>query len=116
MVQSSGQLWYNQQTYRAINQAVGRVIRHKDDYGAVILCDERFTQQASISQLPGWMRQHVKKLNDWNQSIDELRKFFNVAIEKFPMPVKIPSLNSNSTHILINSNGENRPQSMLYKS
>jgi regulator of telomere elongation helicase 1 len=80
--QSAGQVWYNQQAYRAINQAVGRVIRHKDDYGAVILCDERFSQPQSISQLPGWMRSHVKKISDCNVSLDELRKFFNVAVEK----------------------------------
>uniref|UniRef100_A0A1X7V2E7 Regulator of telomere elongation helicase 1 homolog n=1 Tax=Amphimedon queenslandica TaxID=400682 RepID=A0A1X7V2E7_AMPQE len=33
--------WYNQQATRAVNQAIGRVIRHKNDYGAIILCDER---------------------------------------------------------------------------
>ena len=37
----SGEQWYRQQATRAVNQAVGRVIRHKNDYGAIILCDER---------------------------------------------------------------------------
>ena len=37
----SGQEWYRQQAFRAVNQAVGRVIRHKDDYGAIFLCDHR---------------------------------------------------------------------------
>ena len=36
-----GQEWYRQQSSRAVNQAVGRVIRHKHDYGAILLCDER---------------------------------------------------------------------------
>lgn len=36
-----GQEWYKQQASRAVNQAVGRVIRHRHDYGAIILCDER---------------------------------------------------------------------------
>ena len=79
---STGQVWYNQQAYRAINQAVGRVIRHKDDFGAVILCDERFTQAQSINQLPAWMRGHVKKFTDWSASTDELKRFFNIAAEK----------------------------------
>ncbi len=37
----SGEEWYKQQASRAVNQAVGRVIRHRRDYGAIILCDER---------------------------------------------------------------------------
>ncbi|KAK6148863.1 hypothetical protein DH2020_016388 [Rehmannia glutinosa] len=36
----TGEEWYTQQASRAVNQAVGRVIRHKHDYGAIILCDE----------------------------------------------------------------------------
>ena len=38
----SGQEWYAQQATRAVNQAMGRVIRHQHDYGAIILADERF--------------------------------------------------------------------------
>lgn len=41
----SGQEWYRQQASRAVNQAVGRVIRHRKDYGAILLCDERYAMQ-----------------------------------------------------------------------
>ena len=30
------------QAFRALNQALGRCIRHKRDYGAIVLLDERF--------------------------------------------------------------------------
>ncbi len=46
------------------------------------MCDERFTQQSSIMQLPGWMKNHVKKVTDFNVAINELNGFFNIAIEK----------------------------------
>ena len=36
----SGQDWYQQQALRAVNQAIGRVIRHRGDYGAILLCDD----------------------------------------------------------------------------
>ncbi|CDW56786.1 Helicase C 2 and DEAD 2 domain containing protein [Trichuris trichiura] len=34
-----GETWYVLEAVRAVNQAIGRVIRHKDDFGAVILAD-----------------------------------------------------------------------------
>lgn len=37
----SGREWYNQAAIKAVNQAVGRIIRHKKDWGAVFLLDER---------------------------------------------------------------------------
>lgn len=39
----TGEEWYSQQASRAVNQAVGRVIRHRHDYGAIIFCDERYS-------------------------------------------------------------------------
>ena len=35
----SGKDWYNQQATRSVNQAIGRVIRHVQDYGAILLFD-----------------------------------------------------------------------------
>ena len=42
----TGDQWYTQQALRAVNQGMGRVIRHRNDYGAIILCDDRFTVRA----------------------------------------------------------------------
>jgi regulator of telomere elongation helicase 1 len=44
----TGQDWYSQQASRAVNQAVGRVIRHRHDWGAIILCDERFSSPKQV--------------------------------------------------------------------
>lgn len=38
----TGDQWYTQQALRSVNQGMGRVIRHRHDYGAIILCDDRF--------------------------------------------------------------------------
>lgn len=38
----TGTQWYSQQASRAVNQAIGRVIRHRFDYGAILLLDTRF--------------------------------------------------------------------------
>ena len=44
----SGDQWYSQSAMRAVNQAVGRVIRHRHDFGAILLCDERFKAPVSV--------------------------------------------------------------------
>ena len=36
-----GSEWYSVQAFRALNQALGRCIRHKNDWGAVLLVDQR---------------------------------------------------------------------------
>src|ERR1700722_17259093 len=56
-----GHQWYEAQAFRAIKQALGRCIRHRHDWGAVILLDHRFCQQSrTVSQLSKWMRKDVK--------------------------------------------------------
>lgn len=54
----SGSEWYEAQAYRALNQALGRCIRHRDDWGAIILAEARFVEQPK-RYLPGisrWLR------------------------------------------------------------
>eukprot|EP00897_Mesotaenium_endlicherianum_P001292 jgi/Mesen1/1190/ME001272S00367 len=56
----TGEQWYVQAASRAVNQAVGRVIRHRHDFGAIILCDERFQQSQAINQMSLWLRPYIK--------------------------------------------------------
>ena len=57
----SGGEWYNQQAHRAVNQALGRVIRHRHDYGAVILLDHRFAEARNRDGLSKWVRPHLRE-------------------------------------------------------
>jgi hypothetical protein len=65
-----GQAWYDQQAFRAVNQAIGRVIRHRkgiiqarttklEDYGAIILMDQRFDRPAYRQKLPKWISRRI---------------------------------------------------------
>ena len=36
-----GRDWYEIQAFRALNQALGRCIRHKRDWGAILMVDDR---------------------------------------------------------------------------
>ena len=94
----TGDMWYVQQAMRAVNQAIGRVIRHKNDYGAIILCDERFGSQVCVqayhisityaivsrdfllqritSQLSKWLRDDVVNYPTYGAATSSLTKFF----------------------------------------
>ncbi|KAB1262394.1 Regulator of telomere elongation helicase 1 [Camelus dromedarius] len=82
----SGHDWYRQQASRAVNQAIGRVIRHRHDYGAVFLCDHRFTCADTRAQLPSWVRPHVKVYHNFGHVIRDVAQFFRVAQKTMPVP------------------------------
>lgn len=42
---------------RSVNQAIGRVIRHKDDWASILLMDSRYSQPRIKDKLPGWIKE-----------------------------------------------------------
>lgn len=75
----SGAEWYTQQAHRAVNQAVGRVIRNKSDYGAVLLLDSRFGEERNQQGLSKWVRPHVQPDDGFGPSFAALTKFYREA-------------------------------------
>ena len=78
----SGHEWYTQQAHRAVNQAIGRVIRNRSDYGAVILMDSRFSQERNQEGLSKWLRPHIQKDEGFGAAIRSLASFYKGAREK----------------------------------
>ena len=72
----SGEAWYLQQASRAVNQAIGRVIRHRRDYGAILLCDERFGREQTIHGLSRWVQGAVAKHQSFGPVMKSLTDFF----------------------------------------
>ncbi|GKY99980.1 hypothetical protein MPSEU_000951500 [Mayamaea pseudoterrestris] len=75
----SGHEWYTQQAHRAVNQAIGRVIRNRTDYGAVILLDERFGQNQNKEGLSMWLRPHIKNDEGFGVAVRGLVSFYKEA-------------------------------------
>ncbi|XP_042610078.1 regulator of telomere elongation helicase 1-like isoform X2 [Cyprinus carpio] len=84
----SGQEWYRQQAYRAVNQAIGRVIRHREDYGAIFLCDHRFSGTEARNQLPTWVRPYVKIYDNFGTMVRDVVLFFRTAQKTRQVPVR----------------------------
>ncbi|XP_041436852.1 BRCA1 interacting helicase 1 L homeolog isoform X2 [Xenopus laevis] len=71
-----GSQWYEIQAYRALNQALGRCIRHKNDWGALILVDDRFRSNPKyITGLSKWVRQLVQHHSTFNGALESLTEF-----------------------------------------
>ena len=51
-------------------------MRHRYDYGAILLCDERFALSKNISNLPLWLRANVHLFHDFEESSKKLNNFF----------------------------------------
>ncbi|KAI8965492.1 DNA repair helicase [Daldinia sp. FL1419] len=48
--------FYENACMRAVNQSIGRAIRHRNDYAAIVLVDRRFSTERIKTKLPGWIR------------------------------------------------------------
>ncbi|CAH8516311.1 unnamed protein product [Heterobilharzia americana] len=73
----SGSEWYDAQAYRALNQALGRCIRHANDWGAVLLADARFVEQSSryMSGISRWIRTRATHHRSWSTLETQLQAF-----------------------------------------
>ncbi|CAI0434835.1 unnamed protein product, partial [Linum tenue] len=77
----SGSEWYCYQAFRALNQAAGRCIRHKNDYGAIILLDERYQEERNLAYISKWLRKSIQHHDSFDESIERLKSFFSDAKE-----------------------------------
>ncbi|TGZ46291.1 hypothetical protein CRM22_011125 [Opisthorchis felineus] len=82
----TGKKWYNQQAWRAVNQSIGRVIRHHRDFGAIFLCDERFAQVSARSQFPHWMQPSMRVYTNLRAALEETSTFYKRASNLYPTP------------------------------
>ena len=59
-------------------QAIGRAIRHKNDFGAIILLDARFDSgENAVGELSKWARGHVRSRTTLADTAASLRRFFS---------------------------------------
>lgn len=71
---------------RAVNQAAGRVIRHKDDYGVVFLLDHKYFSK--ISALSQWLRKYMSPPAACTH--EKLVQFFDRNAKERPAPPSPP--------------------------
>jgi hypothetical protein len=75
-----GKAWYDQSASRAVNQAIGRVIRHRKDWGEIFLLDDRFLKDTQKAQLSGWVKGRLVKYNQFSAGLEGFRNFITNAM------------------------------------
>ena len=77
----SGSEWYNQNALKCVNQALGRDIRHSNDYGCMLLVDSRYQQNSNKYLISKWIRDMCIIYNNRNNGnlISNIKNFFNEA-------------------------------------
>lgn len=64
---------------RAVNQSIGRAIRHRNDFASIILLDRRYQIPRIANKLPGWIKQGMmqnSREGRFADVIDSLGAFF----------------------------------------
>uniref|UniRef100_K3X4V5 Helicase ATP-binding domain-containing protein n=1 Tax=Globisporangium ultimum (strain ATCC 200006 / CBS 805.95 / DAOM BR144) TaxID=431595 RepID=K3X4V5_GLOUD len=72
----NGAVWYQLQAFRALNQALGRCIRHRKDYGAILLIDSRHRFQAHTKSLSKWLRPFIQEVENSELCLPYFTEFF----------------------------------------
>ena len=71
-----GRDWYEIQAFRALNQALGRCIRHRRDWGAILMVDDRYGRNPRyVNSLSKWVRGRVVHYSNTNTVLDSLQTF-----------------------------------------
>lgn len=76
MLQSptAGQQHYENLCMKAVNQSIGRAVRHRNDYAAVLLLDQRYTWAHTQAALPSWIRASLSSHTKFSPAFALLNK------------------------------------------
>lgn len=100
----SGHEWYTQQAHRAVNQAIGRVIRNRVDYGAILLLDSRFGLAGNQQGLSKWVRPHILDDEGMGKTISTLVKFYKqaaVKVKQRKLSIPPPRVEPNKVSVIL---------------
>uniref|UniRef100_A0A8D2LDX3 ATP-dependent DNA helicase DDX11 n=1 Tax=Varanus komodoensis TaxID=61221 RepID=A0A8D2LDX3_VARKO len=59
---------------KAVNQSIGRAIRHQKDFASIVLLDHRYARQAIFNKLPQWIKSRTQVKPGFGPAFAALRK------------------------------------------
>ena len=76
---AAGRDFYENSCMRAVNQCIGRAIRHVNDYAAIVMIDRRYDMPRIRGKLPSWIRGSLVSsaaTRPAQMTVQRLSKFF----------------------------------------
>ncbi|KAM8971856.1 ATP-dependent DNA helicase DDX11 [Pelodytes ibericus] len=73
---SAGRVLIENLCMKAVNQSIGRAIRHRGDYASIVLLDHRYSRPAILGKLPQWIRNSTQVKPSFRPAFATIRKFF----------------------------------------
>ncbi|KAE8613577.1 hypothetical protein XENTR_v10007766 [Xenopus tropicalis] len=73
---SAGRVLIENLCMKAVNQSIGRAIRHRGDYASIVLLDHRYSRPAILGKLPQWIRSSTQVKPNFGAAFATIRKFF----------------------------------------
>ena len=59
---------------KAVNQSIGRAIRHSRDYACIVLADVRYERPSVIKRLPQWIASQLQVCKNFGSAFAAARK------------------------------------------
>jgi chromosome transmission fidelity protein 1 len=72
---TSGSEYYDNLCIKAVNQSIGRSIRHKNDYATIVLLDKRYQTPRISKKFPKWIGDSVKKPNSFGEGFGSISRY-----------------------------------------
>lgn len=79
---TAGNEYYENLCMKAVNQSIGRSIRHINDYASVVLLDKRYQQPKITDKLPEWIRRNLTSLSSYGRAHCSIAQFFKEKSRK----------------------------------
>ncbi|XP_013190361.1 ATP-dependent DNA helicase DDX11 [Amyelois transitella] len=73
---NAGHVYYENLCMKAVNQCIGRAVRHINDYASVLLVDERYSRTQTINSLPSFVQRSLVSNCNFGNTMGNIVKFF----------------------------------------
>ncbi|PSN32822.1 ATP-dependent DNA helicase DDX11 [Blattella germanica] len=85
---TAGHTHYENLCMKAVNQSIGRAVRHKNDYAAVLLLDQRYTRPHTQASLPAWIQKSLSSHSKFGPAFAQVNKVSSQHAYYFKMSLK----------------------------